>query len=140
MLNEWRVSGENAAVFCRNHGYKYLQFYDWRKTIEQRDAESAAVAKRQTKKIRRAAFSREPSGFVSVKLVESAPEPAAGANGMEVVRVVALSCVSLRIANLSSYLQLSQHWRIVHAKPFAFDSNFCIYQTRRHEAKLQWFV
>jgi hypothetical protein len=88
VLDEWRVSEESAAVFCRRHGYKYYLFQDWRRVVAQRDAErAAAVTKRRSNKARR---TRKHSNdrladFVPARLIETPPAPPSVNVNMEVV-------------------------------------------------------
>ena len=46
VIKSWHSSGITAAEFCRRHGHKYFQFQDWRKIIQKRDAQTAAMQRK----------------------------------------------------------------------------------------------
>ena len=69
-VRQWRRSGLSVRTFCQRHGLSEPNFYAWRRTLAQRDAQAVA--------------------FVPVEVLpESLPLPAsaAAAGGLELVLV-----------------------------------------------------
>src|SRR4051794_29489111 len=42
MIQQWRRSGLSARAFCQQHGLSEPNFYAWRRTLADRDAEAIA--------------------------------------------------------------------------------------------------
>jgi len=59
MLGQWRNSGMSARAFCRLRQLSEANFYAWRRTLAQRDAQALKVA---------------PARFLPVRLVPAAAD------------------------------------------------------------------
>jgi transposase-like protein len=60
LVNGQRQSGQNVAIFCREHGLREWQFYAWKKRL--REGETAQFVEVQVKSVGKVAEAKPAAG------------------------------------------------------------------------------
>jgi hypothetical protein len=73
LLRRWRRSGLSVRAFCAQHGVSEPLFFAWRRTIQQRDDETARLERRNGHALGGLPTSNDAPAFVPVQVVAAAP-------------------------------------------------------------------
>jgi transposase-like protein len=72
VLQQFQQSGQSVRAFCEAHGLSEQSFYAWRRTIQERDRQSTAKSRRESRSASNPVTGHGRPAFVPVSIAASA--------------------------------------------------------------------